>query len=109
IVQAMQRREADVMICRRNCRYEGTVPSAESEMQVLSSEGYTFVVRHAERCDAKLRDLAANFESDFAAPVNIHLYSTPTSEFGFGWHYDAEEVFILQTAGAKTYELRKNT
>src|SRR5690606_27495317 len=33
----------------------------------------------------------------------------PPGRFGFGWHYDAEEVFILQTVGQKEYSLRKNT
>ncbi len=28
---------------------------------------------------------------------------------GFSWHYDAEDVFIIQTAGEKEYSLRKNT
>lgn len=43
------------------------------------------------------------------APVDVHLYCTPPSEPGFGWHYDAEEVFILQTVGSKEWSLRKNT
>lgn len=28
---------------------------------------------------------------------------------GFGWHYDSEEVFIVQTDGAKDYYFRSNT
>ena len=44
-----------------------------------------------------------------AAAVNIHMYCTPGSQYGFGWHYDAEEVFIVQTTGRKEYSLRKNT
>jgi ribosomal protein L16 Arg81 hydroxylase len=39
----------------------------------------------------------------------VHIYVTPADQFGFGWHYDAEDVFILQTAGRKEYSLRKNT
>ena len=37
---------------------------------------------------------------DFAAPVDVHLYCTPAGQPGFGWHYDAEDVFVLQTAGS---------
>jgi ribosomal protein L16 Arg81 hydroxylase len=33
----------------------------------------------------------------------------PGGAAGFGWHYDAEEVFVLQTEGTKHYRLRKNT
>ena len=35
--------------------------------------------------------------------------ATPGGQYGFGWHYDAEEVFIVQTTGRKLYSLRKNT
>jgi ribosomal protein L16 Arg81 hydroxylase len=72
-------------------------------------DGYTLLVRHAERHDSRLAELAAGFERDLAAPVNVHMYCTPGGEHGFGWHYDAEEVFIVQTTGRKEYLLRKNT
>jgi ribosomal protein L16 Arg81 hydroxylase len=39
----------------------------------------------------------------------VHAYITPPDQYGFSWHYDAEEVFILQTTGRKEYALRKNT
>lgn len=41
--------------------------------------------------------------------MDVHIYATPPNSFGFSWHYDAEDVFILQTTGAKEYFLRKNT
>jgi ribosomal protein L16 Arg81 hydroxylase len=72
-------------------------------------DGFTLLVRHAEKHDPRLGQLAAAFERDFAAPVNIHMYCTPGGQYGFGWHYDAEEVFIVQTTGRKQYSLRKNT
>jgi 50S ribosomal protein L16 3-hydroxylase len=109
IVSAVLDGQGDYLICRRNQQFTGAAPAGEQEMQALSEEGFTFVVRHAERGDARLAELAGNFEKDFAAPVNIHLYSTPAAEYGFSWHYDSEEVFIVQMKGDKTYELRKNT
>ena len=75
----------------------------------LFAGGYTLVLRHAERQDADLAAVARGFEREFAAPVNIHLYATPAGGHGFGWHYDAEEVFVVQAEGSKRYELRKNT
>ena len=39
----------------------------------------------------------------------MQLYATPAGHFSFGWHYDPEEVFILQTIGVKEYFLRPNT
>jgi 50S ribosomal protein L16 3-hydroxylase len=100
---------ADTLVCRRNEQYSGPLPQTESDAQSLVSDGYTLLVRHAERHDPQLASLAAAFARDFAAPINIHMYCTPGGQFGFSWHYDAEEVFIVQTTGRKEYRLRKNT
>ena len=101
--------DADVLVCRRNEQHAGPRPRSADEARRLVDDGYTLLVRHAERHDERLARLAAAFETDLAAPVNVHFYCTPAGQFGFGWHYDAEEVFIVQTAGRKEYSLRKNT
>src|SRR4030095_1359793 len=101
--------QADVLVCRQNERYGGQRPRTEQDASRLIGEGYPLLVRHAERHDERLARLAGEFAADFAAAVNIHMYATPAGQFGFGWHYDAEEVFIVQTAGRKEYSLRKNT
>jgi len=101
--------EVDAMVCRRGKQYSGALPSCGGAARRLSDEGYTILVRHAERHDRRLQDLATSFQKDFGGQVNVHIYATPPEEFGFGWHYDAEDVFILQTAGSKEYALRKNS
>jgi 50S ribosomal protein L16 3-hydroxylase len=100
---------ADIFICRRNEQYAGPQPRTAEDARRLTEEGYTLLVKHAERHDQRLADVAAAFERDLGAPVNIHMYCTPGGQYGFGWHYDAEEVFIVQTTGRKEYSLRKNT
>jgi 50S ribosomal protein L16 3-hydroxylase len=105
----LSRDDADVLVCRRNEQAAGTTPRTAEEARVLVADGYTLLVRHAERHDLRLADVAAEFARDFAASVNIHMYCTPGGQYGFGWHYDAEEVFIVQTTGRKQYSLRKNT
>jgi 50S ribosomal protein L16 3-hydroxylase len=99
----------DLLIVRGGERFAGADPKSLEEARHLSADGYTIVVRHAERNDARLRALAIEFERDFHAPVDVHMYFTPPGAHGFSWHYDAEDVFIIQTAGAKQYSLRKNT
>src|SRR5262245_1539226 len=101
--------QADVLVCRQNERHSGPLPRTQQDAGRLIGEGYTLLVRHAERHDERLARLADEFAADFASPVNIHFYATPAGQFGFGWHYDAEEVFIVQTRGRKEYSLRKNT
>ncbi|MEX2174118.1 MAG: cupin domain-containing protein [Pirellulaceae bacterium] len=101
--------DADVLVCRRNEQSAGPRPKTADEARRLVDDGHTLLVRHAERCDERLAALAAQFAADLGGPVNIHVYCTPPDQFGFGWHYDAEEVFIVQTTGRKEYSLRKNT
>jgi 50S ribosomal protein L16 3-hydroxylase len=101
--------DADVLVCRRNEQHAGPRPRGADEARRLVDDGFTLLVRHAERHDERLARIARAFEADLAAPVNVHFYCTPAGQFGFGWHYDAEEVFIVQTAGRKEYSLRKNT
>ena len=101
--------DADVMIVRQGEQYGGEQPRSLEAAQALSADGYTVLIRHAERQDSRLHELAASFQADFGGAVNLHIYATPANNYGFGWHYDAEEVFILQTTGRKEYSLRKNT
>jgi ribosomal protein L16 Arg81 hydroxylase len=101
--------DADTLVCRRNEQRAGAPPQTIDEAQQLVQEGYTLLVRHAERHDERLAQLAEDFAADLGGAVNIHMYCTPGGQFGFGWHYDAEEVFIVQTTGRKEYLLRKNT
>jgi ribosomal protein L16 Arg81 hydroxylase len=101
--------DADVMVVRDGVQFAGPGPKDLPAAEALSAEGYTILVRHAERHDERLLALANAFARDLAAPVDVHVYVTPPGKHGFGWHYDAEDVFILQTAGRKEYSLRKNT
>ncbi|HYE99894.1 MAG TPA: cupin domain-containing protein [Planctomycetota bacterium] len=86
----------------------GRAPDAATARR-LGDEGWTAVVRNAQRHDAGLAALAEGFRRDLGAPVNVHVYATPAGRTGFGWHYDVEDVFILQAEGVKEYRLRKNT
>lgn len=99
----------DLLVTREGKPWAGPpVNSAESGQAALA-EGYTLCIRHADRHDEVLAKLAADFQADFCAPIDVHVYCTPAERPGFGWHYDAEEVFILQIEGTKDWWLRKNT
>ena len=99
----------DVMVVRDGQQYAGSDPTTVGAVKTLSSKGYTILVRHVKKHNEELEALATAFKDDFHAPVNIHIYATPAGKHGFSWHYDAEEVFIMQTSGQKEYSLRKNT
>lgn len=73
------------------------------------SKGRTVLVRRAERVHPLLSPIARDFFNLFQVPVDIQLYGTPASQQGFGWHYDVEDVFVIQSAGEKEFFLRENT
>lgn len=101
--------QCDLLIIRRGEQLQNHQLVDATRLRDVVSHGYTVRVRHAERHDADIESLAKLFEATFEAPVDVHLYATPADSFGFSWHYDAEDVFIVQTAGEKEYFLRKNT
>lgn len=78
------------------------------EAQRGFATGQTVVVRHSERADSALGEIAADFQRLFQRPVDIQLYVTPPGQEGFDWHYDVEDVFVIQSSGAKEFYLRKN-
>jgi ribosomal protein L16 Arg81 hydroxylase len=80
-----------------------------AEAQAYYRGGHTLLVRHAERVSAPLQALAEAFARVFHAPVDIQVYLTPGQHQAFGWHYDLEEVFIIQVRGCKAYTVRQNT
>ncbi len=71
--------------------------------------GWTLFIRNAERSHPKIASIAEEFFKFFGSPIDIQLYATPAEQQGFGWHYDLEEVFVLQTTGEKEFFLYKNT
>lgn len=79
------------------------------EAMAYYRDGCTLLLRYAERSHAGLKALADDFAQGFNTPVDIQAYCTPAGEQAFLWHYDVEEVFVVQTLGAKAYEIRPNT
>jgi ribosomal protein L16 Arg81 hydroxylase len=103
------RPDAKVERSRRGEWWPDESRPASDDLRSSLADGWTIFVRHAERCYAPLCELAAEFRAAFPAPIDIHFFCTPAATEGFGWHYDVEDVFILQTQGSKRYRLRKNT
>ncbi|HEX7901171.1 MAG TPA: cupin domain-containing protein [Planctomycetota bacterium] len=99
----------DAFLARDAAMWEGGRSPGPERARAMAADGWTAVARDAQKHDAGLAGIAAGFERDLGAPVNVHLYATPAGRSGFGWHYDVEDVFILQVRGAKEYPLRKNT
>jgi ribosomal protein L16 Arg81 hydroxylase len=84
-------------------------PRSRADASRLLQAGVSVVIRSAEAHDASLKRLAERFEAILPGEAHVQLYVTPAGTNSFGWHYDFEDVFIVQTAGVKDYYFRANT
>lgn len=72
-------------------------------------EGRSVVIRQSEKAHPYLGKIALDFQKQFQSEVDIQLYATPKDNEGFDWHYDIEDVFIVQTKGEKEFRIIENT
>ena len=99
----------DLLLVRDGKAYAGARPGSAAEARALFAQGYSLALRQPDRQDAGLAELGRGLVADLCGALNLHVYGTPAGHGSFGWHYDPEEVFILQTEGTKRYQLRQNT
>jgi 50S ribosomal protein L16 3-hydroxylase len=103
-------RESDVLVVNRGKILKSqAAPRSLAEARPVMDAGASLVVRRAQTRDTGLGELALNFSHELGGAVQIQLFITPRAGQSFGWHYDAEDVFILQTIGVKNYYFRANT
>lgn len=99
----------DALVVRNGSLLAQSAPASFAEARKLHAAGCSLVLRHCERHDEGLARLAREVEREIGGEVAVQLYVTPAAFHSFGWHYDFEEVFIVQTLGEKEYWLRENT
>lgn len=98
----------DLVLVRDGEVHRGERP-ASAACRAMFEEGYSIVLRDADRHDYGLAGLGRAFRADLGGDLALQLYCTPPSHHSFGWHYDTEEVFFLQLSGEKVFTLRENT
>jgi ribosomal protein L16 Arg81 hydroxylase len=99
----------DLMTVRAGQLVACEPPRGRQDAQSLFRSGVSTVVRSAERHDRALASLVSALGAAAGGEAHGQLYATPAATNSYGWHYDFEDVFIVQTAGAKDYYFRANT
>ena len=99
----------DILVVVRGKLVNAPTPRTLADARALLKQGIGLVIRHAESYDTALAELGHDIARVIAGEAHIQLFVTPGGTHGFGWHYDVEEVFIVQTDGAKDYFFRNNT
>jgi ribosomal protein L16 Arg81 hydroxylase len=99
----------DVLVVARGKCLDRAAPQSLAELRMLFDSGIGIAIRAPEKVNEWLRELAEEFALELPGEQRLILFATPAQTHGFGWHYDAEDVFVIQTAGDKEYYLRRNT
>lgn len=99
----------DALVVRGGRASDVSRPRSVDALRALFVRGLGLVIRRAEAHDEGLAALAASLVRDIPGEAHIQLFVTAGGTSGFSWHYDAEDVFIAQTHGTKTYWFRANT
>jgi lysine-specific demethylase/histidyl-hydroxylase NO66 len=71
----------------------------------LFDGGATVVFQGLHRYWPPLTRLVADLELDLGHPCQANAYLTPVGAQGFAAHQDTHDVFVLQTAGSKQWEV----
>jgi hypothetical protein len=101
--------EADTLVIARGVVDPHAPPRSLDALRELFGCGVGVAVRRADRASEGVAALAEQLRLDVPGEQRVIVFATPRDSYGFGWHFDVEEVFVVQTAGAKTYYFRANT
>jgi 50S ribosomal protein L16 3-hydroxylase len=99
----------DVLVVAGGKLMQDAAPRSLIELELLMRRGIGLCVRRSERHDVSLAACTSSVAACLGRHVHLQVFATPGDTHGFGWHYDAEDVLIVQTAGVKDYYFRENT
>lgn len=71
----------------------------------LYDDGATIVFQGVHRYWPPLTRLVAELELELGHPCQVNAYLTPPAAQGFAVHSDSHDVFVVQTAGTKRWEV----
>lgn len=78
---------------------------ADDRVLALFADGCTVVLQALHRIWPPVIELAAALTAELGHPVQVNAYVTPPSSRGFSAHYDVHDVFVLQAAGCKRWQI----
>jgi len=100
---------ADVLVVRRGEDLAMAPPRSLADLHGLFGRDTGIVLRHAELVSDRVRAICTAIAEDVPGNQRATVIATPENTHSLAWHFDAEELFIVQLAGWKTHHLRANT
>jgi 50S ribosomal protein L16 3-hydroxylase len=102
-------RADDLLVVAGGHNLELPAPRNLPELRTMLQGGVGVAMRSAEAYSPHVRALCGELAVEVPGQQRVIAFATAANTHGFGWHYDAEDVFIVQTAGDKEYLFRRNT
>ena len=78
---------------------------SDTLMTDLLLDGTTVVLQGLHRTWRPVIDLVTELSAELACPVQANAYITPPDSRGFDAHYDVHDVFVIQLAGRKLWQV----
>jgi 50S ribosomal protein L16 3-hydroxylase len=100
---------SDVLVVSLSQLIDLDPPRSLRGLDALFRSGVGLALRSPERYSAPIATLCGAFARDLPGEQRVIIFATPAGTHGFGWHYDAEDVFVVQTEGDKEYFFRRNS
>jgi 50S ribosomal protein L16 3-hydroxylase len=107
--EMLHARPDDLLVVAGGRNMELPPPRSLPELQTMFQVGMGVALRTAEAYSTRVRALCRQLALEIPGQQRVIAFATAAKTHGFGWHYDSEDVFILQTAGDKEYLFRRNT
>lgn len=99
----------DVSLARAHTNYEGApyaaLPPSVSTVRQALAEDYTVVINNLEKKSIRVAEFCRNVEKSLHFNAIVNLYFTKANTQGLNYHYDTEDVFILQLEGKKEWRV----
>lgn len=99
----------DVLVVRRSEDLASAPPRSLAELQELFKHDTGIALRNAELVSERVRAICAALAEDIPGHHRATVFATPENTHSLAWHFDTEELFIVQLAGWKAHYLRENT
>ena len=100
---------ADLLVVARGRLLDIPPPRSLGQLRVMFAQGVGIALRGPEPHSPEVAAIAEAVARDLPGEQRVIVFATARQSHGFGWHYDAEDVFIVQTGGNKTYYFRETT
>lgn len=107
--QTLGAHAADVLVVRRGEDLSLAAPRSLEDLHKLFGYDAGIALRNAELVSERVRAVCSAVAQDLPGRHRATLFATPENTHSFAWHFDPDELFIVQLAGRKTHSLRNNT